>query len=204
MVTLSKNLIEKLYYKEGLSVIELSKKLRISPWIVFAFMRKNNIARRSFFEANQKNFGKKPLSFSIRKNLSSKEKELKIAGILIYWAEGAKPNNKGCTVDFANSNTQMIRLFLRFLRVICRVDEKRLRVQLYCYSNQGVENLKKYWYKETHIPLNQFIKPYVRNDFLPEKSGKMKYGMVHIRYADKKLLYQIGDWIKKYCLKNNI
>lgn len=204
MVTLSKKLIKRFYYNEGLSVIELSKKLKVSPWVVFAFMRKNNILRRSFFAANQKNFEKKPLSFNIRKYLSSKERELKTAGILIYWAEGAKPNNKGCTVDFANSNTQMIKLFLKFLRVICGVDEKRLRVQLYCYSNQRVENLKKYWYKETHIPLNQFIKPYVRSDFSPEKIGKMKYGLVHIRYADKKLLFRIGKWIEEYCLKNNI
>jgi hypothetical protein len=26
----------------------------------------------------------------------------------------------------------------------------------------------------------------------------MPYGMVHIRYADKKLLYIIKEWIKKY------
>ena len=98
----------------------------------------------------------------------------------------------------------MIKLFLKFLRNICGVDEKRLRVQLYCYSNQRIEDLKKYWYKETDIPISQFIKPYVRNDFLPEKIGKMKYGLVHIRYADKKLLIQIGKWIEQYCKKNNI
>jgi len=71
-------------------------------------------------------------------------------------------------------------------------------VYLYCYSNQSIELLLNYWYKLTNIPKSQFSKPYVRNDFLPEKSGKMEYGMVHIRYADKKLLYQIDNWIKEY------
>src|SRR3989344_1670152 len=201
MAILSKNIIKKLYYKEGLSTIEIGKELAVSEWVVLSFMRRNDMARRTFFEANQKKFERKPLSFSIKKNLSVKEKELKTAGAMIYWAEGAKAVNSAWTIDFANSNTSMVKLFLKFLREICRVDEKRLIVQLYCYSNQGVEDLKKYWYKETRIPLTQFIKPYVREDFLPEKIGKMKYGLVHIRYSDKKLLLQIGRWIEEYCLK---
>lgn len=95
----------------------------------------------------------------------------------------------------------MIKIFLKFLREVCGVDEKRLRVYLYCYSDQSIEILLNYWYKLTNIPKSQFSKPYIRNDFLPEKSGKMKYGLVHIRYADKKLLYQIDNWIKEYCKK---
>lgn len=203
-MALSIKLVKKLYYKDKLSTIEIAKKLRLSPWVVLAFMRRNELKRRTFKEANEINFNKKSLSFSIRKNLSARERELKIAGILIYWAEGAKPNHKACTVDFANSNPQMISLFLRFLRKICKIDESRLRVQLYCYADQDIEKIKKYWYSVTKIPISRFIKPYIRSDFLPEKSGKMKYGLAHIRYADKKLLFQIGDWIDEYCLKNKI
>jgi hypothetical protein len=31
----------------------------------------------------------------------------------------------------------------------------------------------------------------------------MKYGLVHVRYADKKLLLQIEEWIKEYLKENN-
>ena len=130
-----------------------------------------------------------------------------MAGVLIYWAEGAKfkgMDGVPCTVDLANSDPRMAILFLRFLREICRVDEDKLGVQLYCYADQDIEILKNYWYKRTSISLKKFIKPYVRNDFLPEKSGKMKYGLVHIRYTDKKLLMQIDEWIKEYCKKLKI
>jgi hypothetical protein len=163
-------------------------------------MRRNNIKRRTFLEANKINFNRKPLTYLIKKNLTEKEENLKLAGVFIYWAEGAKLNGKNsCTVDFANSNPEMIRIFVKFLRKICRVDERRLRVYLYCYSNQDIENINNFWYNLTNIPKSQFTKPYIRNDFLPEKLGKMKYGLVHIRYADKKLLTQIDSWVKEYC-----
>lgn len=200
MITLSKNLIKKLYHKEKLSTIEIAKKLKTTTWTILGFMVRNNIPRRSFKEANKICFDNKPLTFSIKKHLSAKDKKLKIAGVFLYWAEGAKANGKNnCTVDFANSNPEMIKVFLKFLRRICGVNEKKLRVYLYCYSNQDLENIKNYWYKLTNIPLDQFSKPYIRSDFLPEKREKMKYGLAHIRYADKKLLYQIDSWIKEYC-----
>lgn len=198
MITLSKDIIEKLYHKEGLSTIEIAKKLNVSVWAVLGFMRRNKIARRTFKEANSINFDKKPLSFSIKKKLNPREEKLKMAGVILYWGEGAKLRGKNASIDFANSNSVMIKVFVRFLREICGVDEKRLRVYLYCYSNQDIESLLNYWYKITCIPLHQFTKPYVRKDFLPEKIGTMEYGMIHVRYADKKLLIQMDNWIKEY------
>ncbi len=125
---------------------------------------------------------------------------------MLYWAEGAKytPDMRSAVIDFVNSDPRMVKLFLNFLRIICGVDEKRLRVLLYCYANQDIEFLKKYWYKVTEINFKQFTKPYVREDFLPEKSGKMRYGLVHIRYYDKKLLIQIYNWINEYLENNSI
>jgi len=198
MVTLSKNLINNLYYKEKLSTLKIAKKLNISEWVVIGFMRRNGIPRRSFFEASQIFFEKKQPTFLIKKRLSAKDEKLKMAGVFLYWGEGAKLRGKNCSVDFANSNATMIKVFIKFLRKICNIDEKKLRVYLYCYSNQNIENLLNYWYKITSVPINQFTKPYIRKDFLPEKIGIMKYGMVHIRYADKKLLMQIDSWIKEY------
>lgn len=201
MNTLSRSLIKNLYYKQGLSTVKIAKRLNVSTWVVLGFMRKENIKRRTFIEANKINFERKPLTYLTKKNLSKKEEELKMAGVFLYWAEGAKLNGKNCGVDFANSNPEMIRIFVRFLREICGVNEKKLRVYLYCYSNQNIESLLNYWYKLTNIPKSQFSKPYIKRDFLPEKIGKMKYGLVHIRYADKKLLFQIDNWIKEYYKK---
>ena len=85
----------------------------------------------------------------------------------------------------------MARLFLKGLRKIYRVDEGRLRIALYCYSNQNSEVLKNYWSNILEIPQKQFIKPYIRSNFDEKNIDKMKHGVVHIRYSDERLLMQI-------------
>lgn len=115
---------------------------------------------------------------------------------MLYWGEGSKWQGEKI-VDFANSDTDMIKVFLRFLREVCVVNEEKLRVYLYCYANQNQESLISYWSEVTKISKKQFSKPYVRKDYDSNKKGKMKYGLVHIRYADKKLLNLIRTWIKE-------
>lgn len=95
----------------------------------------------------------------------------------------------------------MVRVFLSFLRKICSIDESRLRVYLYCYSNQKLLNLIKYWSKVTKIPTSKFTKPYIRKDFQLSKIGKMEKGLIHVRYYDKKLLLEMMNWIEEYKLK---
>ena len=107
---------------------------------------------------------------------------------MLYWAEGAKSRH---TVDFSNSDSNMIKLFLKGLRTIYRINEKRLRIYLYCYCNQNIKYLVSYWSTLLNIPPNQFSKPYIRKDFDERKINKMPHGLVHIRYSDKKLLMQI-------------
>jgi len=206
MAHLPLSLVKKFYYREKLSTIEIAKRLKTTPWIVQKFMIRKKLPRRTFTEANKVLFERKPKSFSLKQKLSKKEEALKIAGIMLYWAEGSKsnPKNRMWTVDFSNSNSGMIKVFLKFLREICGIDEKRLRIFMYCYADQNIKTLKKYWCKTTGVPLRQFTKPYVRQDFLPEKSGKMRYGLVHVRYSDKKLLLQVEDWIQEYLRRNNI
>jgi len=87
-------------------------------------------------------------------------------------------------VDFANSDTNTVRIFLKALRKIHRVDEKRLRVFLYCYGNQKVNKLINYWSKLLNMPKSQFTKPYIKQNFDNRKIDRMPYGLVHIRYSD--------------------
>jgi len=197
--------VKSLYYTKGYSAREVAEELRVSIDVIYKFMNRHGLERRSFEESNRIRFEKEKLSFSLKKRLTEKERQLKIAGIMLYWGEGSKsnPKNRLWTVDLANSNPKMIKIFLKFLRSICGINEKKLRVYMYAYSDQDIKKLLTYWQNITGIPLGQFTKPYIRRDFLPEKSGKMKYGLIHIRYSDKKLLLQIEKWIDEY-LKREI
>lgn len=179
---------------------EIGEKLGVNLNAVVYFFRRYNIPRRSRSEVSRILFDRKPMSYEIKGNLSNREKMLKIAGLMLYWGEGTKTRN---TVDLANSDKDMILLFLKFLRDICQVDEKRIRVLLYCYGNQSSNKLIKYWSQITKIPINQFIKPYVRKDYNAAHGRVMEHGLVHIRYGDKKLLQYLISEKEKY-LKSNL
>jgi len=156
---------------------------------VVYFIRKHKIPRRSLKEANALVFKNKRLSFNKKNKLSSSEEKLELTGLILYWGEGYK-TFKSHGIDFANSDPDMVKIFIKFLRLVYGVDEKRFRILLYCYANQNVISLIKFWSKLTGISKKQFSKPYVRKDFR-ENGRKMKYGMVHVRYADKKLFLSI-------------
>ena len=188
--------IKKFYYQERLSMRQIADRLSVSIDSVVYFMRRHNLQRRTAAENNKITFEKKIPSFQEKKIISMEQKELKAIGAMLYWGEGYKSEKSG-GIDFANSDPEMISMFVGFLRKIYQLDESRFRVLLYCYSDQNLKELIRYWSDLTLIPIDQFTKPYIRNDY-QEKGRKMARGLVHIRYSDKKLLWNIKDSIDFY------
>lgn len=193
------SLIRKLYCDQSLSAKEVAESLGETTDAVYYFLRRNLIPRRSAREQNALRFARKPLSFKIKSNLSNFDTKLFVAGVALYWAEGSKWKGEK-SVDFANSDSQMVVVFVRFLRQICGVNEARLRCYIYCYQNQNIEEIVRYWSELTNIPDKQFTKPYVRKDFKLSKSGKMPYGLIHIRYSDKRLLDKMRGWMAEIAM----
>lgn len=199
MITLQKEQLPQILdlYNQGQSVREIAEKFEVSIDAMFYFFRKYKIVRRNASDRNKAFFERKRLSFCIKEKLSLEEEKLKIAGIMLYWGEGSQWSGEKI-VDFANSKPEMIKIFLCFLRDVCGIDESKLRIYLYAYQDQDLKKIMNFWSKLTGIPLKNFSKPYIRKDFKVEKSGKMEYGLVHIRYYDKKLLLLIKQWIEQY------
>ncbi len=191
MLDKANNLLQ--MYKNGVSGVLIADKLELPVRQVYRILEKNGIARRTSAHSNSLRFFREAPTFRIKIKMNFEEKLLWISGLMLYWAEGSHYEKKHI-LDFANSNPDMVKIFLRFLREVCGVDEKRLRVYLYCYANQDIGNIKKFWSKVTNISLKQFTRPYIRYDFRQEKIGKMPHGLAHIRYADKKLYIQIENW----------
>lgn len=188
--------VRRLYYNDKLSAKEIADKLGVSIDAVFYCMRKNGFARRKPNESNYFRYERRNPSFNLKKLNTEDLRTLKTIGIMLYWGEGYKASKN--IVDFANSDKDMIALFMKFLRKICGVDEKRLRVYSYFYANQNIKKNINFWSKITKINKKQFTKPYIRNDYRSDKLDKMPYGLIHIRYSDKKLLNLIKSWIGEY------
>lgn len=186
-----------LYKDRLLSSVQISQKLNIPVSTINYHLSKSNIEKRSISEAitaiNTTKFGKK--SFVLRENLSQNEEELKIAGIMLYWGEGAK---SGSTVKFTNSDPFMIQVFLNFLRKICGIHEERLKAILHLYPDQNKFSLLKYWSKTTKIPLERFYKTNIHKGKIGTYKTKSSYGTICINYSDKRLLQSILTWIEQF------
>ena len=186
-------------YKLGFSMREVAKDFNVSIDAVVYVLRKLTIPRRSMTEANKIVFNAKTPSFTIKTKRTLEQKTLETIGAMLYWAEGYK-TELAAGIDFANSNVDMVLLFMRFLRSRYQLDEKRLRPMIYCYSNQDANTLTKFWSNILHIPIEQFTKPYVRTDYR-EHGRKMEHGLIHIRYNDKKLLLDVLNLIESYKMR---
>lgn len=177
---------------------EIAGEVGAHPHTVYEWMCKHQIPRRSLSDSNYLVSSKTKPPFRPKKQLTTRDEKLKIAGIMLYWAEGFL-SAKATGVDFANSNPEMIRVFLKFLRRVCGISESRLRVYLYRHGSPlEAEVSCRFWSRITAIPLSQFSRPYIR-DGNPHFSGRiMANGLIHIRYADKRLLQLIRSWISEY------
>ncbi len=184
-------------YKKGKIAKEIAEGLEVDIDAVFYFMRKHKITRRSMSERNQLRYEKKVPSFAIKAVLNKNDEFLKVLAVAIYWAEGYKSEKAKC-VDLANSDAEMIRIFMKFLRNVCGIDETRLRVLLYCHDRQAIPELILYWSKLTGISPKLFTKPYVPKRSSSSNHRNMSHGLIHIRYYDKKLLQLILSWIEDY------
>lgn len=178
--------------------METGHKLKKGYNQIYKFMVRHNMPRRTAAQTNHIRFYKSPLSYSKKIQLSLPEKLLLNSSLMLYWAEGSKTQ---FAVDFANSDPIMIKIFLKCLRNIYQVDKHRIKIFLYCHSNQDLEILIEFWSNLLKIPKSQFCKPYIRSDFDPQKSGKMPHGLVHIRYRDRRLHEQIMRDIDKISSK---
>jgi hypothetical protein len=87
-------------------------------------------------------------SFSLR--------EFWIAGILLYWAEGAKQkeSNVSQRVSFSNSDPKMILLFDKWLKKFCNVNQKDIVYGIYIHKTADSGKSKKFWEKILNEKIN--------------------------------------------------
>lgn len=183
-------------YQGGLSAQQVADQMGIGINAVFYTLRKLKIPRRSKKESNLIRFEAKSLSYTIKQSLTAREEQLKLAAVLLYWAEGYKVGKTG--LDFANSDPDMALIFITFLRDICNVDESKIRCFIYAYDGQDVENLHRFWSTFLKVPRKSFTKPYIKHAVESKRGPRMLKGLVHVRYCDTKLLRQMLIWIDEY------
>ena len=130
-----------------------------------------------------------------------KKEALFIAGVALYWGEGYKKGANGSSwksLDLANSDAEMVKLFIRFLKKYLAVDDKNIAIQLIIAPSNNINSAISYWSKVTKMDKNGFIKTYSKvsssSKGIRDKKS-LPFGTVHIRVNNVKKFFTLIGWI---------
>lgn len=114
-----------------------------------------------------------------------------IAGLMLYWAEGAKTLER---VKFSNSDPAMISFMMRWFRDFCQIPERRFRIGLHIHELHCRKDIEKFWSKIVKVPLNQFHKTYVKPTALKHRKKPLYNGTCNISVSDRNLFRKMLGW----------
>lgn len=192
---LNKSILE-ISYKSGKSMQDISRQLNCSVHKVVYWIDKYDLKRRTRSEATyvKANPGGDP--FKIKIKLSPEEKILFGLGLGIYWGEGNKVTPHAVSVG--NTDSGIIKVFIRFLKTVCNVKENKIKYSLVCFNNSDPQQVSNYWSRQLNIKPYQFGKIV---QIPPQGKGtyrkKSKYGVCAVRVNNIKLKAWIMSEIDK-------
>lgn len=133
-------------------------------------------------------------------------KELKLIGLSLYWAEGYKrlivKDGREVSyhpISFTNSDPTMIKIFLRYIREILKVQETKISANLRIFEHMSEKNTLKFWIKETDIEKEKFSKTFVSKHPLSTSKrpfNRLPFGVIQIRINDTQLFHTIMGGIE--------
>jgi len=112
--------------------------------------------------------------FASQHTLKLDTPELMLLGVALYWAEGTKKD-----LSFMNSDAEMIKLFILFLRQCFAVTNEDLTISLRTYPGLNLNSSVQFWSKVTGKKLD-LDKISVEHSS-GSKITKLPYGMCRVR-----------------------
>lgn len=173
---------------------EVAGELEISSAKVLYWLKKFDIPRRSWRDSSYVKQNPRGDPFFIPEKLTEAQKQLLIAGLSLYWAEGSK--GKGA-IRLANLDHRMLAVFLRFLREVCQVDEQRLFLYVRVYQEFSLKAAKEYWSDFLNISLDKVF-AYTHTDTRSRKSSQWsEYGIATLEFHNTKLKQWLDNKINE-------
>jgi hypothetical protein len=113
------------------------------------------------------------------------------AGIALYWGEGDKATNG--VVRLANVDPDIIRTFILFLREVCGVPEKNIRVHLLLYPDLNPRTCLQFWSEQIDITRQNFTKCVTIQG--RHKTKRLPYGVCYVTVSSTYLKKKIFVWL---------
>lgn len=139
--------------------------------------------------------------------------QLRLIGATLYWAEGYKRLKEvgGKTrthhpVAISNADPILAKVFIRFLREICQVPDKEIRIEVRLYKHMNKEEIIKFWMCTLQLNMENFKNVYFGVSISSQGKrpfNRLPYGTIQIRVNNTVLFHKIMGWIEgiqKQCM----
>ena len=125
---------------------------------------------------------------------------LHLAGCMLYWAEGSKARNQ---LRFANSDPEMVRFFVRFLRKCFRLrpDEIRITCNLFADHRRRQREIEDFGLETVGLPASS-LGPSTVNVYSKhsgrKRLNKLPYGTCRVTVSRTRVTQHIFGAIQEY------
>jgi transcriptional regulator with XRE-family HTH domain len=202
--------------EEGLSIIEIAEKIGVSKGSVSVWVRdiilspeheealrwnnKRVDAQRAGSQANV--IKHRVLRQQYQQEGRAKAREgnlLHLQGCMLHWAEGTKARSE---LKFANSDPEMLQVFIKFLREGMCIQEEKITFRVHCYTGNGLllEEIEDYWLTLLSLRRYQIRKSIVNNQPISsqQKGRKLIYGVGHLSVNGTRYIQHVYGAIQEY------
>ncbi len=211
--------------KKGLSYNEILKNIPVAKSTLSLWLRSVGLSKEQKQKLTKKKLAaalkgakvRKDQRLDITKEIKDKAKneigklsnrELWLIGTALYWGEGGKERQFGSLLIFGNSDANMIKLYLKWLKRICGVNKKDIHFRIYLHktSKYRLKIVQKYWAKVTNFSEINFQKiTWKKNKINTNRKniGDNYYGLISIIVKKStNLNRKVQGWIEgiyKHC-----
>ena len=125
------------------------------------------------------------------------KRDLFIAGVALYWAEGFKKDSRA---GFASMDPAMINFFIRWLKECFNYSNEDLKLVVTANISHKyrIHEIQSFWSKQTGIPIEDFNKPFYQKAkwVMKYENPEGYYGVLRIRVKKSiDLLRKMRGWI---------
>ena len=186
--------------KQGKTYSEILSTVSVAKSTLAIWLQSVNLSKKQKQRINKQN---KIFSEAKSEIGSFSKRELFLAGVFLYWAEGAKEKEyyPGSPLRFANSDPYMIKLFLNWLQNV-GVKKERICFDIYLHKNNKYRVLEviDYWSRHTGFSKKLF-RVYYKKDIPKTKRKNIHpdtyFGLVRIYVKESSdLVRSISGWVQ--------
>jgi hypothetical protein len=134
------------------------------------------------------------------RQLAQRGEPLHVAACMLYWAEGSKSRNQ---VRFTNSDPEMVRFFVRFLRQYFNLENQNIRISCNLFADHLARQreIERFWLDRLELPQESLCKSTVNvySKYSEKKRiNKLPYGTCRVVVSRTRIVQSMFGAIQEY------